>query len=62
MEKSQKVNHPYSFPFKPYDVQLELMDQIYDLLKSEKKLGLFESPTGTVRSIISTPIAYRVNH
>ncbi len=24
------------------------MDKIYDLLKTDKKIGLFESPTGTV--------------
>ncbi len=50
MEKSfqKKVSYPYGFPYQPYDVQESLMNKIFELLKSEKKLGLFESPTGTV--------------
>jgi chromosome transmission fidelity protein 1 len=48
MEKSKAIKFEYGFPYKPYNVQLELMNKIYDLLSSEKKIGLFESPTGTV--------------
>lgn len=44
------IKHPYGFPFKPYQVQLDLMESIHKMLSSDLKLGLFESPTGTVTS------------
>ena len=51
MEKltQKSKRHPYGFPYDPYEVQIKLMDNIYDMLSSDKKLGLYESPTGTVR-------------
>ncbi|CDW73958.1 atp-dependent rna helicase [Stylonychia lemnae] len=58
MEKTQKstqqkikVEHPYGFPFKPYQVQLDLMDKIFETLSKNQKIGLFESPTGTGKSL-----------
>lgn len=36
------------FPFEPYDVQRQLMRKIYDTLE-KGGIGIFESPTGTVR-------------
>ncbi|AAS54480.1 AGL010Wp [Eremothecium gossypii ATCC 10895] len=38
-------------PFTPYRIQLELMQQIYGLLESGKKMGIFESPTGTGKTL-----------
>jgi hypothetical protein len=35
------------------------MNKIYELLKDEKKIGLFESPTGTVINYINLNL-YRV--
>ena len=37
-------NFPYS---RPYDIQLELMNSIYDAIES-RKIAFLESPTGTV--------------
>ncbi|TNV83211.1 hypothetical protein FGO68_gene2312 [Halteria grandinella] len=50
MEK-KNIEYPYCFPYKPYQVQVDLMDKIYDLLKTDKKIGLFESPTGTGKTM-----------
>lgn len=44
---SKDFHHPY----KPYEIQVELMEQIYDLLDSKKKVGIFESPTGTGKTL-----------
>ncbi|EGT34656.1 hypothetical protein CAEBREN_18601 [Caenorhabditis brenneri] len=40
----------FSFPFKPYDIQLRLMREIRDCLE-QGKVGIFESPTGTGKSL-----------
>lgn len=41
--------HPaIPFPFEPYDVQKQLMRKIYSTLE-KGGIGIFESPTGTVR-------------
>ena len=38
----------FGFPYEtPYKTQIELMNDIYDVIES-RKIGLFESPTGTV--------------
>lgn len=36
---------PFNFPFKPYDIQLDLMNKIYETLQNEQ-IGIFSSPTG----------------
>lgn len=38
----------FSFPFSAYSVQVEFMQQLTQVL-DEGKVGIFESPTGTVR-------------
>ncbi|CAI5725012.1 unnamed protein product [Peronospora destructor] len=40
----------FSFPYKPYSIQLDLMRQIWDTLE-QRHCGIFESPTGTGKSI-----------
>ncbi|XP_065186759.1 ATP-dependent DNA helicase DDX11-like isoform X1 [Sycon ciliatum] len=40
----------FSFPFTPYDVQLRFMSDLYRTL-DEGKIGIFESPTGTGKSL-----------
>ena len=50
MESNKTKN--YGFPFdSPYSVQIELMNSITEFLKSESRVGLFESPTGTGKSL-----------
>lgn len=41
-------NHPYETPYK---VQIDLMREIYNLLLSDRKVGIFESPTGTGKTL-----------
>jgi chromosome transmission fidelity protein 1 len=36
-----------AFPFQPYDIQLELMKNLYGALE-DRKVAILESPTGTV--------------
>lgn len=37
----------FPFPFSPYSIQKDFMTSLYAVLE-ERKLGIFESPTGTV--------------
>lgn len=37
----------FKFPFVPYPIQLDFMRNLYKCLE-DSKLGIFESPTGTV--------------
>lgn len=47
------MNSPevFDFPFPPYDIQFKFMKSLYETLENEK-LGIFESPTGTVSFLI----------
>jgi chromosome transmission fidelity protein 1 len=38
----------FGFPFEPYSIQKDFMKELYKVL-SDGKIGIFESPTGTVR-------------
>ena len=38
----------FGFPFEPYSIQTDFMTSLYDALDNNK-IGIFESPTGTVR-------------
>lgn len=35
----------FHHPYKPYDIQLDFMQALYETLE-HKKVGIFESPTG----------------
>ncbi len=48
MDKS--VPEKFRFPFEPYDIQLDFMKNLYTCLE-QGKLGIFESPTGTVMPV-----------
>ena len=39
----------FAFPFEPYAIQVDFMKSLYEALE-RSKIGIFESPTGTVRS------------
>uniref|UniRef100_A0A0G4GLR3 Helicase ATP-binding domain-containing protein n=1 Tax=Chromera velia CCMP2878 TaxID=1169474 RepID=A0A0G4GLR3_9ALVE len=48
---SQSVgDFPFGFPFKPYQGQLGLMREVYDLCE-KGGFGIFESPTGTGKTL-----------
>ena len=44
------LQRDFHHPYKPYDIQIELMNAIYQCA-SEAKIGIFESPTGTGKSL-----------
>lgn len=53
MMSEEKLVTPeeFPFPFTPYSIQLDFMKHLYRTLE-EGKLGIFESPTGTVKYFI----------
>lgn len=42
-----EVPEVFQFPFQPYSIQLDFMKNLYKCIEN-RKLGIFESPTGTV--------------
>jgi chromosome transmission fidelity protein 1 len=54
----------FDFPFQPYPIQHDFMRCLYDVIEN-KKLGIFESPTGTVSklfvAIFATCLDFRGN-
>ncbi|OBA25936.1 DNA repair helicase [Hanseniaspora valbyensis NRRL Y-1626] len=51
--ENNSKNVQYNHPYEPYDIQMELMNNIYEDLLSSKnnKIGFFESPTGTGKTL-----------
>lgn len=52
-KKSLDAPNDYEFPFTPYKIQKELMRAVYNTL-TQKSIGIFESPTGTGKSLTLT--------
>lgn len=50
MDKENGGSRNYLHPFTPYQIQIDLMDAIYDVLENYK-IGIFESPTGTGKTL-----------
>jgi chromosome transmission fidelity protein 1 len=44
------ADRPFSFPFEPYEIQLEFMQALYRCI-DDGNVGIFESPTGTGKSL-----------
>src|SRR5690349_9800510 len=40
----------FCHPYQPYDIQLDFMNKLYRCIEQEK-IGIFESPTGTGKSL-----------
>lgn len=45
-----KAPDDFTFPFPPYGIQLDFMKNLYNTIEDEK-IGIFESPTGTGKSL-----------
>jgi len=43
-------NHTFHHPYVPYTIQLEFMQRLYQCIE-ERHVGIFESPTGTGKSL-----------
>ena len=43
----------FGFPFKPYNIQADLMKQVFSAIEN-KAIGIFESPTGTGKTLTLT--------
>ncbi|KAI9019056.1 helicase C-terminal domain-containing protein [Hyaloraphidium curvatum] len=41
----------FAFPFPPYPIQLEFMTSLYTAIEAKKQVAIFESPTGTGKSL-----------
>lgn len=48
-----KTPQNFDFPHKPYEIQQNLMESLYEVLEN-KQIGIFESPTGTGKSLTLT--------
>lgn len=47
-DRTQKIpGIQFPFPFTPYSIQKDFMAELYQVLEAGK-IGIFESPTGTV--------------
>ncbi|XP_037935516.1 ATP-dependent DNA helicase DDX11 [Teleopsis dalmanni] len=53
-----KTATEFDFPYQPYNIQQQLMEALFDVLE-HKKIGIFESPTGTGKSLTLTCAALR---
>jgi len=51
----------FPFPFTPYSIQVDFMRNLYTAIE-QRKVGIFESPTGTVRPSILEALPRRFAH
>ena len=50
----ETTTRDFHHPYKPYDIQIDLMNAIYDCI-DKGKVGIFESPTGPPDIVLSQP-------
>lgn len=50
----------FAFPFTPYDIQVKFMTALF-LAMEDKRLGIFESPTGTVNMLSKKAVVMYFN-
>lgn len=48
---SQLINKDIYFPYIPYESQIQFTEALFNLLKNKIKVGIFESPTGSGKSL-----------
>jgi Rad3-related DNA helicase len=58
-EKPSLRSESFQFPYQAYPIQVQMMNAVYEALR-EQKIGLFESPTGTVCMTISNWAKYAI--
>uniref|UniRef100_A0A1A9VZA0 Helicase ATP-binding domain-containing protein n=1 Tax=Glossina brevipalpis TaxID=37001 RepID=A0A1A9VZA0_9MUSC len=56
--KRLETSVDFEFPFTPYTIQQELMQELFEILEN-KQIGIFESPTGTGKSLTLTCAALK---
>ena len=49
-QKQRSVAANFHHPYRPYDIQKDFMLALYDCI-DQGKVGIFESPTGTGKSL-----------
>lgn len=59
MNSAKKKEVDFGFPYKPYDIQTDFMKKLVETMEG-KKIGIFESPTGTVS--LKFKLIQRGNH
>lgn len=52
-EKPLQPPEKFDFPFEPYSIQHEFMNKLYKVIENQQ-IGIFESPTGTGKSLSLT--------
>lgn len=64
MTQIQKLREKYNHPYVPYEIQLDFMDAVTDVLNKNLKIGIFESPTGTGKtlSLVCSTITWLREH
>ncbi|RLV93694.1 ATP-dependent DNA helicase CHL1 [Spathaspora sp. JA1] len=46
-----ECHRDYHHPYDPYSIQIQLMDAVYNTIENDYKIGIFESPTGTGKTL-----------
>ncbi|CCH41762.1 chromosome transmission fidelity protein 1 [Wickerhamomyces ciferrii] len=60
----QTKKNDYNHPYQPYDIQIDFMNAVNETLNGGYKIGIFESPTGTGKtlSLICSTVTWLRSH